>query len=86
MALQEILRQVEDLKATATRLTEGAATVRVGATAYAPSDFVAQVQAAVTDLPVPTEFSVPGSAAEVTAEPGGTATPCLARISLAWNS
>ncbi|MFV8231674.1 MULTISPECIES: LysR family transcriptional regulator [Mycolicibacterium] len=65
---REILRQVEDLKATATRLTEGAATVRVGATAYAPSDFVAQVQAAVTDLPVPTEFSVPGSAAEVTAK------------------
>lgn len=65
---REILRQVDELKATATRLTEGAATVRVGATAYAPSDFVAQVQTAVANLAVPTEFSVPGSAAEVTAK------------------
>ncbi len=56
------------MKATAVRLTEGAATVRVGATAYAPSDFVAQVQTAVAGLAVPTEFSVPGSAAEVTAK------------------
>lgn len=65
---REILRQVDDLKATAIRLTEGSATIRVGATAYAPSDFVAQVQTAVDDLAVPTEFSVPGSAAEVTAK------------------
>ncbi|CRZ15592.1 LysR family transcriptional regulator [Mycolicibacterium neworleansense] len=65
---REILRQVDELKATAVRLTEGAATVRVGATAYAPSDFVAQVEAAVANLAVPTEFSVPGSAAEVTAK------------------
>ncbi|CDO27653.1 LysR family transcriptional regulator [Mycolicibacterium porcinum] len=65
---REILRQVDDLKATAIRLTEGSATIRVGATAYAPSDFVAQVQAAVDNLAVPTEFSVPGSAAEVTAK------------------
>ncbi|OLP02174.1 LysR family transcriptional regulator [Mycolicibacterium porcinum] len=65
---REILRQVDDLKATAIRLTEGAAPVRVGATAYAPSDFVAQVQTAVANLTVPTEFSVPGSAAEVTAK------------------
>ncbi|MGW4097475.1 LysR family transcriptional regulator [Mycobacterium sp. NPDC004974] len=65
---REILRQVDELKATAVRLTEGAATVRVGATAYAPSDFVAQVRTAVANLAVPTEFSVPGSAAEVTAK------------------
>ncbi|ODR20001.1 LysR family transcriptional regulator [Mycolicibacterium porcinum] len=65
---REILRQVDDLKATAIRLTEGSATIRVGATAYAPSDFVAQVQTAVANLAVPTEFSVPGSAAEVTAK------------------
>ncbi|MBX8690858.1 LysR family transcriptional regulator [Mycobacterium sp. 20091114027_K0903767] len=65
---REILRQVDDLKATAIRLTEGSATIRVGATAYAPSDFVAQVQTAVDNLAVPTEFSVPGSAAEVTAK------------------
>lgn len=65
---REILRQIDELKATALRLAEGAATVRVGATAYAPSDFVAQVEAAVAGLPVPTEFSVPGSAAEVTAK------------------
>lgn len=56
------------MKATAVRLTEGAATIRVGATAYAPSDFVAQVETAVAGLAVPTEFSVPGSAAEVTAK------------------
>ncbi|MED5812319.1 LysR family transcriptional regulator [Mycolicibacterium sp. 050232] len=65
---REILRQVDELKATAARLTEGAASIRVGATAYAPSDFVAQVQTAVANLAVPTEFSVPGSAAEVTAK------------------
>lgn len=65
---REILRQVDELKATAVRLNEGAATVRVGATAYAPSDFVAQVETAVAGLAVPTEFSVPGSAAEVTAK------------------
>lgn len=65
---REILRQVDELKATAVRLTEGAATIRVGATAYAPSDFVAQVETAVAGLAVPTEFSVPGSAAEVTAK------------------
>lgn len=65
---REILRQVDELRAIAVRLADEATTVRVGATAYAPSDFVAQVQRAVTDLPVPTEFSVPGSAAEVTAK------------------
>ncbi|WP_029106534.1 LysR family transcriptional regulator [Mycobacterium sp. URHD0025] len=65
---REILRQVDELRATAVRLADEATTVRVGATAYAPSDFVAHVQRAVTDLPVPTEFSVPGSAAEVTAK------------------
>lgn len=65
---REILRQIDELKTTAVRLTEGATTVRVGATAYAPSDFVAEVEAAVAGLPVPTEFSVPGSAAEVTAK------------------
>src|SRR5262245_64660962 len=43
---REILRQVDDLKATAVRLTEGATTIRVGATAYAPSDFVAHVETA----------------------------------------
>lgn len=65
---REILRQVDELKAIAVRLTEGAATIRVGATAYAPSDFVAQVETAVAGLAAPTEFSVPGSAAEVTAK------------------
>ncbi|MFV8165862.1 LysR family transcriptional regulator [Mycobacterium sp. 134] len=65
---REILRQVDELKATAVQLTEGATTIRVGATAYAPSDFVAQVETAVAGLAAPTEFSVPGSAAEVTAK------------------
>ncbi len=65
---REILRQVEDLKTLASRITQAANPVRIGATAYAPSDFLARLEQAVADLPAPTEFSVPGSAAEVTAK------------------
>lgn len=65
---REILRRVEDLKVIATRIAKTGNTVRVGATAYAPSDFLARLETAVADLPVPTEFGLPGSAAEVTAK------------------
>ncbi|MGE2732868.1 LysR family transcriptional regulator [Mycolicibacterium vaccae] len=65
---REILRQVEDFKATATRGVHGLAPIRLSATAYAPSDLLAQVETVLAGLPTPTEFSVPGSAAEVTAK------------------
>jgi DNA-binding transcriptional LysR family regulator len=65
---RDILRQVEEFKASAARITQGTKPVRIGATAYAPSDFLAQLETAVAALPTPTEFSVPGSAAEVTAK------------------
>lgn len=65
---REILHRVEEFKATAVRGVQGMAPIRVSATAYAPSDLLAQVEAALADLPTPTEFNVPGSAAEVTAK------------------
>ena len=65
---REILRQVEDFKAAATRGVSGRVPIRVSATAYAPSDLLAELETAISSLPVPTEFSVPGSAAEVTAK------------------
>ena len=65
---REILRQVEDFKAAATRGVSGLVPIRVSATAYAPSDLLAELETAISGLPVPTEFSVPGSAAEVTAK------------------
>ncbi|HTQ17865.1 LysR family transcriptional regulator [Mycobacterium sp.] len=65
---REILRQVDDLKAIAARATMGLAPIRFGATAYAPSDLLAQLETVLADLPSPTEFSLPGSAAEVTAK------------------
>lgn len=65
---RDILRRVDDLKATAARLTGADAPVRIGATAYAPSDFLALLESTVATLPMVTEFSLPGSAAEVTAK------------------
>lgn len=65
---REILRQVEDFKAAAVQGVRGLAPIRVSVTAYAPSDLLAELEAAITALPGPTEFSVPGSAAEVTAK------------------
>lgn len=65
---RDILHRVDDLKALASRITNGAKPVRIGATAYAPSDFLAQLETAVAALSTPAEFSVPGSAAEVTAK------------------
>lgn len=65
---RDILRRVDEFKATAAQAVQGAAALRIGATAYAPSDLLAQVEAAAADLPNPSVFSVPGSAAEVIAK------------------
>lgn len=65
---RDILGRVDDLKATASRMTNGTKAIRIGATAYAPSDFLAQLETTVAALTVPAVFSVPGSAAEVTAK------------------
>lgn len=65
---RDILQRVEDFKAAAQRQVRGLAPIRVGATAYAPSDLLTQLEAVTAGLDHPTEFSVPGSAAEVTAK------------------
>ncbi|AMO63879.1 LysR family transcriptional regulator [Mycolicibacterium phlei] len=65
---REILRQVEDFKSLAAQEVAGLAPLRVSATAYAPSDLLAQLESVLAGLPEPTEFNVPGSAAEVTAK------------------
>ena len=64
---REILRQVEDFKAAAVHGVRGLAPLRVSATAYAPSDLLGHLEAVIAELPYPSEFSMPGSAAEVTA-------------------
>ncbi len=64
---REILRQVEDFKAAAVQGVRGLAPLRVSATAYAPSDLLSHLKAVIAALPGPAEFSMPGSAAEVTA-------------------
>lgn len=63
---RDILAQVEDFKAVAAQDRREPLTVRVSATAYAPSDLLAGLEDAVTEV-APVEFTVPGSAAEVTA-------------------
>ncbi|MCF6385398.1 LysR family transcriptional regulator [Mycobacterium sp. MBM] len=65
---RDVLDRVDDLKAMASHMTNGTAAIRIGATAYAPSDFLARLETAVAALTVPAAFSVPGSAAEVTAK------------------
>lgn len=65
---REILRQVEDFKAAAVRGVQGLSPIRLSATAYAPSDLLSQLETVLAGLPMPMEFSVPGSAAEVTAK------------------
>ncbi|KUI31660.1 LysR family transcriptional regulator [Mycobacterium sp. IS-1742] len=65
---RDILRRVDEFKASAAQAVHGAPALRIGATAYAPSDLLAQVEAAAADLPNPSVFSVPGSAAEVIAK------------------
>ncbi|GAA2544638.1 LysR family transcriptional regulator [Mycolicibacterium diernhoferi] len=65
---RDILTRVDQFALLATRITKSANPIRIGATAYAPSDFLAKLETAVGTLPAATEFSVPGSAAEVTAK------------------
>jgi DNA-binding transcriptional LysR family regulator len=66
---RRILDQVAEFKATAEGITGQPGPFRVGATAYAPSDFLGAFESAVAELgPTPTTFSIAGSAAEVAAE------------------
>ncbi|WP_422741989.1 LysR family transcriptional regulator [Mycobacterium sp. WMMD1722] len=65
---REILRQVEEFKAAAGQITKGVSAIRLGATAYAPSDLLARLQDTVSRLPMQVDYTVPGSAAEVTAK------------------
>lgn len=64
----EILRQVEEFKATAHQGVQGSAPLRLSATAYAPSGLLAHLETVPAGLPGPTEFSVPGSGTEVAAK------------------
>lgn len=66
---RRILDQVAEFKATAASITSSPGPLRVGATAYAPSDFLATFESAVAELTVtPATFTIAGSAAEVAAE------------------
>ncbi|KUI16076.1 LysR family transcriptional regulator [Mycobacterium lehmannii] len=65
---REILRQIEEFKATAKQSVQGSAPLRLSATAYAPSDLLAQLETVLAGLPGPTEFRVPGSGTEVAAK------------------
>ncbi|MCK0173846.1 LysR family transcriptional regulator [Mycolicibacterium sp. F2034L] len=65
---RDILRQVEEFKTTASRITKEVSAIRLGATAYAPSDLLARLEDTVARLPIPVDYTVPGSAAEVTAK------------------
>jgi DNA-binding transcriptional LysR family regulator len=65
---RDILRQIDELKATADRITQGASPIRIGATAYAPSDLLAEFEKLIASLSIPVSFQLPGSAAEVTAK------------------
>jgi DNA-binding transcriptional LysR family regulator len=63
-----ILDMVTELRATASKIAGSAGPLRVGATAFAPSDFLYAFEDAVYQLTAaPTQFSIPGSAAEVAA-------------------
>ncbi len=67
--VRRILDQVVELKATAESITQQARPLRVGATAYAPSDFLDAFESAIAELTfVPSTFSIAGSAIEVAAE------------------
>ncbi|MEU1209398.1 LysR family transcriptional regulator [Nocardia sp. NPDC005825] len=63
-----ILQQVDEFKRAASTFTSSGMTVRIGATAYAPSDFLERFETAVAEQPVATSLEVQGSAAEVTAK------------------
>jgi DNA-binding transcriptional LysR family regulator len=67
--VRRILDQVAELKATADSITQRAGPLRVGATAYAPSDFLETFEGAVAKLTSGSStFSITGSAIEVAAE------------------
>jgi DNA-binding transcriptional LysR family regulator len=66
---RRILDQVVEFKATADSITQQARPLRVGATAYAPSDFLDAFESAIAQLSfVPSTFSIAGSAVEVAAD------------------
>lgn len=66
---RRVLEQVEALKATADSVTGRARPLRVGATAYAPSDFLDAFEKATAELAAaPAVFSIAGSAVEVAAQ------------------
>jgi DNA-binding transcriptional LysR family regulator len=65
---RRILDQVTALQATADSITKRVSPLRVGATAYAPSDFLDAFEKALEELTcAPAVFSISGSAAEVAA-------------------
>src|ERR1700728_4035558 len=65
---RRIMDQVAELKATADSITH-TRPLRVGATAYAPTDFLYAFENAIAELTlVPCTFSIAGSAVEVAAE------------------
>ena len=65
---RRILDQVTAFQATADSITKRVSPLRVGATAYAPSDFLDAFEKALAELTcAPTVFSISGSAAEVAA-------------------
>jgi DNA-binding transcriptional LysR family regulator len=64
---RDILRQIDELRATADRITAGASPIRIGASAYAPSDLLAGFEKSIASLAIPMSFQLPGSAADVTA-------------------
>ncbi len=67
--VRRILEQVAELQATADSITQHARPLRVGATAYAPTDFLYAFESAIAGLTlVPSTFSIAGSAVEVAAE------------------
>lgn len=66
---RRLLDQVAEFKATADSITQQVSPLRVGATAYAPSDFLDAFETAIAQLTfVPSSFVITGSAAEVTAD------------------
>jgi DNA-binding transcriptional LysR family regulator len=63
-----VLDMVAELEATASKISGSIGPLRVGATAFAPSDFLYGFEDAINRLAAaPTQFSIPGSAAEVAA-------------------
>ena len=65
---RRILDQVAEFRATAASITGQPGPLRVGATAYAPSDFLDTFERAITELArTPSVFTIAGSAADVAA-------------------